>query len=180
MPVILLVGMPGAGKEEFVKVAIQMGYDVVRMGDVVREHVSSLGFELRDEIVGKIAHEEREMHGIDVWAWRTLEKIKGSRKILIDGVRCIEEVEVFKGELGEEVHLVGIFAPRKVRFERILHRGRKDDVRTWDEFVRREMRELQWGLGNVFALSDHMLLNMGTLEEFHGNVREFLLTLDKE
>ncbi len=179
MPVILLVGMPGAGKEEFVKVATTQGYEVVRMGDVVRDYVASLGLELVDGVVGKIASEERKNHGIDVWAWRTVKRVRGSKKILIDGVRCIEEVEVFRKELGENVHLVGIFAPRKMRFERILNRGRPDDVRSWEEFVEREMRELSWGLGNVFALSDHMLLNTGTLEQFHRDVREFLSGLEK-
>lgn len=180
MPVILLVGMPGAGKEEFVRVARVEGYEIVRMGDVVRNFVLSLGLELKDEIVGKIASEERNKYGIDIWAKRTLERVKNKKRTLIDGVRCLEEVEVFKNALGEDAELVGIFAPRKVRFERILNRGREDDIHSWDEFVAREMRELKWGLGNVFALADYMLLNTSTLEDFRKNVRSFLIALEKE
>ncbi len=180
MPVILLVGMPGAGKEEFVRVAREEGYEIVRMGDVVRNFVLSLGLELKDEIVGKIASEERNKYGIDIWAKRTLERVKNKKRTLIDGVRCLEEVEVFKNALGEDAELVGIFAPRKVRFERILNRGREDDIHNWDEFVAREMRELKWGLGNVFALADYMLLNTSTLEDFRKNVRSFLIALEKE
>ena len=181
MIVILLVGMPGAGKEEFVKIAKEMGYEVVRMGDVVRDYVRSLGYELSDSIVGKIANEERKKYGIDIWAKRTVERIRGkSGKVLIDGIRCLEEVNIFKRELGEGVKLVGIFAPRKVRYERIVGRGREDDIKTWDEFVKREMRELSWGLGNVFALADYMLLNISTLEDFHNSIRDFLVTLEKE
>ncbi len=180
MPVILLVGMPGAGKEEFVRVARVEGYEIVRMGDVVRNFVLSLGLELKDEIVGKIASEERNKYGIDIWAKRTLERVKNKKRTLIDGVRCLEEVEVFKNALGEDAELVGIFAPRKVRFERILNRGREDDIHNWDEFVAREMRELKWGLGNVFALADYMLLNTSTLEDFRKNVRSFLIALEKE
>ena len=180
MPVILLVGMPGAGKEEFVRVARVEGYEIVRMGDIVRNFVLSLGLELKDEIVGKIASEERNKYGIDIWARRTLERVKNKKRTLIDGVRCLEEVEVFKNALGEDAKLVGIFAPRKVRFERILNRGREDDIHSWDEFVAREMRELKWGLGNVFALADYMLLNTSTLEDFRKNVRSFLIALEKE
>jgi len=181
MLVILLVGMPGAGKEEFVKIAKAMGYEVVRMGDVVRDYVRSLGYELSDSIVGNIANSERDKHGIDIWAKRTVERIKGKNgKILIDGIRCLEEVEIFKKELGEGVKLVGIFAPRRVRYERIVGRGREDDIKTWEEFVKREMRELSWGLGNVFALTDYMLLNTSTLEDFHNLIRDFLITLEKE
>jgi len=179
MPVILLVGMPGAGKEEFVKVAREMGYEIIRMGDVVRDFVRDMGLELKDGVVGRIASEEREKHGIDIWAKRTVERVRESGRIIIDGVRCLEEVDVFRSHFGDNLHLVGIFAPRKMRFERILNRGRKDDVHSWEEFVAREMRELKWGLGNVFALADHMLLNTSTLEEFHNAVRNFLLDLEE-
>ena len=179
MPVILLVGMPGAGKEEFVKIAREMGYDVVRMGDVVRDFVASQGLELRDGVVGRVANEEREKHGIDIWAKRTVERIEKGNRVLIDGVRCVEEVDVFRSHFGDDVKLVGIFAPRDERFKRILNRGRKDDVHSWEEFVEREKRELSWGLGNVFALADYMILNTSSLEDFHSKVRDFLANLEE-
>ncbi len=182
MLLILLVGLPGAGKEEFVKVAQERGYKIIRMGDVVREFVVSQGLELRDDIVGGIASEERKKHGKDIWARRTLEKIKKgvAKRIVIDGIRSMDEVEVFKKELGKNAILVGIFAPRKLRFERIKKRGREDDISSWEEFVRREKRELSWGLGEVFALSDEMLLNTSSLEEFRENVFRFLRALEEK
>ena len=81
MAIILLVGMPGAGKEEFLKVAQERNYEVIRMGDVVREFVASQGKLLRDDVVGSIASEERKKHGIDIWAKRTVEKIKKLKSI---------------------------------------------------------------------------------------------------
>ena len=180
MIVILLVGMPGAGKEEFVKVALQEGYEIVRMGDVVREFVQALGFPLKNEIVGKIANDERGKNGVEIWAKRTVEKIKTMRgeKVVIDGIRCPEEVEVYRKEFGDTLHVVGIFAPQKLRFERIIRRNRGDDIKTWEEFVERENRELGWGLGKAFARCDYMLLNISSLEEYHKKVREFLKSIE--
>ena len=174
MKVIALVGMPGAGKEEFVRVAIEEGWEVVRMGDVVRDYVRSHRFPLRDDIVGRIATEEREKHGPDIWARRTLERIRRSDRVVIDGIRSVHEIKRFQEELGGDFLLVGIFASPRTRFERISRRGREDDVRTWDEFVRRDMRELSWGLGEAFATADVMIVNEGTLEEFRERVRAFL------
>lgn len=178
MVVILLVGMPGAGKEEFVKVAVQVGYSVIRMGDVVREFVAQQGHVLKNDIVGKIATEEREKYGESIWAQRAVEKIRAmnTENIVIDGIRCPEEVEIYKEELGDVI-VVGIFATQRDRYERIIKRGREDDVKNWEEFVAREDRELSWGLGNVFARSDVMILNTGTLEEYYKKVRDFLDTL---
>ncbi len=176
MVIILLVGMPGAGKEEFVKVAMELGFEIVRMGDVVRDYVQSSGLPLKNDIVGKIANEEREKNGVGIWAKRTVERVRKMKgdKIVIDGIRCPEEVEIYKKEFGDNVHLVGIFAPQNIRFERILKRGRKDDVKTWKEFVEREERELSWGLGKVFAKCDYMISNTSTLDSYRKRVREFL------
>ena len=179
MLVILLVGMPGAGKEEFVQVAKKRGYRIVRMGDVVRDYVKSLGYPLENSIVGRIAGEERDKRGVDIWAKRTVERIKdmGGEKIVVDGIRCPEEVEVYKKNIGNVV-LVGIFASQKIRYERIIKRGRSDDIKNWKEFVEREKRELSWGLGDVFAHADYMILNMSTLKDYYRQVNEFLTQLE--
>ncbi len=177
MKVIALVGMPGAGKEEFVRVAMEEGWEVVRMGDVVRDYVRSQGLPLTDDVVGKIATEEREKHGPDIWARRTLERIGGCERVVIDGIRSVHEIKRFQEELGGDFLLVGIFASPRTRFERISRRGRADDVQTWEEFVRRDMRELSWGLGEAFATVDIMLVNEDTLEEFRERVRALLHSL---
>ena len=37
MKILVVAGMPGAGKEELLKVAQSMGYSFLRMGDIVRD-----------------------------------------------------------------------------------------------------------------------------------------------
>lgn len=168
--------MPGSGKEEFVKVAMEEGIEVIRMGDVVRDYVKEQGFELTDDNIGRIANEERKKHGLGIWAERTLPLVSGER-VLIDGLRGGAELEVFKNAFGDDIVIIGIHCSPKTRYRRIVERNRSDATMTWEAFQGRDSRELGWGLGNALALSNHMVINEGTLEEFKNSVRELLNTL---
>src|SRR3989304_820956 len=55
--------MPGCGKEELIRVAQELGFSVVRMGDTVREEAARRKLGTSDEVIGGFAHREREAHG---------------------------------------------------------------------------------------------------------------------
>jgi dephospho-CoA kinase len=171
--------MPGSGKEEFVNIAREKGFSVVRMGDVVRTEVKNRGLELSSENVGRVANEERQKHGLGIWAERTLPLISGDT-ILIDGIRGDEELEIFKGALNQDLILIGIHTSPKLRFDRIRSRARSDATMTWEEFQERDLRELGWGIGNAMALCEHMIINEGTLEEYKDKIRSILKALKED
>lgn len=171
--------MPGSGKEEFVNIAREQEFLVVRMGDVVRAEVKDRGFELTNENVGKVANEERQKHGLGVWAERTLPLITGDM-IVIDGIRGDLELEVFRKSLNQDLILIGIHTSQKIRFDRIIKRARSDATMTWEEFQKRDIRELGWGIGNAMALCEHMIINEGTLEEFKENIKGLLKVLKED
>jgi dephospho-CoA kinase len=173
MRVLVLAGMPGSGKEEFVLVARSLGYDVVRMGDVVRAEAAKRGVEDSDKGVGGFANAERNAHGYDVWAKRCLPYVHG-KKTIIDGSRGLDELEVFRHAFGDDVRLVAIHSPRRERYQRLVQRGRKDAPKSWEEFLERDERELSWGLGSLIAIADNMLVNEGSLEDFKKKAKEFL------
>ncbi len=169
---VLLTGMPGAGKEEFLTVAMEKDMDIVRMGDVVRETaVEEERFPSGD--IGSFAHEERERHHYGIWADRTVSRMSDETSI-IDGVRSAEEVEVFRNQLGDELGVVAIHASPKTRYERLKERNREDAPENWDEFKARDERELDWGLGKVIARADHIIINEGSLSDFRKKAEELL------
>ena len=171
--VVCVTGMPGCGKEEFVRVAQERGLAIVRMGDVVREEAKRRGLKFSDETVGGMAHEERVRLGFGIWAERTVPHV-GDALTVIDGIRGREEVEVFRRAFGEALVVVAIHASPKTRYGRILKRGRGDDVLSLEEFHRREERELGWGLAEVIATADHVIVNEGTLQEIEGRCAKVL------
>ncbi len=173
---IILTGMPGSGKDEFVKIAREMGYSDVHMGETVKEFAKEAGIPMVDKEIGQFASSERKLHGMEIWAKRTAERINDPERTIVDGLRNIEELEFFKGHY-DSVIVVAIYANRQERLNRILKRNRIDDVRNENELEMRDGRELTWGIGRTISLADHMIVNDGTLEEFHTKVRLFLSSL---
>lgn len=163
--IIVLTGMPGAGKEEFVSVAHRHGYQIIRMGDVVREEALRQGVAMDDGGLGGFASSERQRHGAGIWAHRCLERI-GTMDTVIDGSRSLAELEVFRRSLGPRARLVAVHTSPEERFRRLQRRARADAPRDRQEFDRRDHRELEWGLGGLIAMADSMLVNQGTLEHF--------------
>ncbi|NYT11574.1 MAG: flagellar hook-basal body complex protein FliE [Methanomassiliicoccales archaeon] len=173
MRVYVLAGMPGAGKEEFVKVAMEEGFEVIRMGDVVRNEASKRGVANHDQGIGGFAHSERQIHGNNVWARRASALVKNNLTI-IDGCRGFSELEVFKRDFGDKVVVIAIHASPRTRYNRLKTRDRDDAPSNWEEFVERDRRELGWGLGKVIVMADYMLVNEGALETFREDARTIL------
>ncbi|MCQ2085726.1 MAG: AAA family ATPase [archaeon] len=175
MKMIVVTGMPGAGKEEFLSAGMDEGVPFIRMGDVVRECYAASDAEAKGLSVGQFAGNERKEHGADIWAKRVMERIN-SDLCIIDGCRSMDEVNTFKN-LGGNMVIVGIYASPSVRFERIVKRQRSDAPANLEEFNERDNRELSWGVGNVLALADHMVDNMCGIEEFHRKSAELMRSL---
>lgn len=175
---LLLTGLPGSGKTVFSEIAKSLGIPVITLGDVVREEVVKRGLELTLENILSVAQELREHYGKEAIAMLAANKIKESLKqsclVVVDGIRSLEEINYIKSLANAEVLVVVVHASPKVRFARLLARGRTGDPKTWDEFVKRDFRELAWGLGNVVALADEIIVNDGSIEEFKSKVKDFL------
>ncbi len=173
---LLIVGMPGAGKSVFVGVARKNGIPVYSMGDIVREEAKRRRVYGNDYILGKIAIDLRKKYGKDIIAKRVSEKIRldTSKIVLIDGIRSLEEVNFFKKNYGS-IKIIAVHASPKTRFKRLLRRNREDDPKDWESFVLRDYRELDIGIGRVIALADIMIVNENiTLEEYYKKCRYIL------
>ena len=175
MKIIAFTGMPFSGKTEAVKIAKVAGIPVIRMGDMIWEETKNCGLDLTDKNVGMIANNMRKKHGMDIWAKRTLEKIKtmkDEKLLVIDGVRNIEEVEKFEKELGKDFLLIAVQVSDEKRYKRAMNRGREDDTQNIDLIKKRDKRELSWGLGGVIASADIVITNEGTVKEFKQKIKD--------
>lgn len=179
--VMCLAGMPGSGKSIIVKVAIECGYDVVVMGDVIREETERRRLEPNPDNLGKIMLELRRSEGNAVIAKRCIPKIEktAKSKVVVDGIRSLSEVEEFR-ESFPKFSFIAVHSSPETRFRRVYRRRRSDDPETWEIFQERDVRELSVGLGDAIAMAEWVIVNEGELEALKEKVREILRRVEEK
>jgi dephospho-CoA kinase len=175
MKLIIVTGMPGAGKSEVAEVFRRNRYPIIVMGDIIREETRRRGLEANRENTKKIALELREIDGPGAVAKHCIKEMEkaGDQLIVIEGCRSLAEVDVFD-DYAETVTIVSVHTSPSTRFARLKSRARDDAPPEWEAFRERDMREISIGLGGVIAMSDIMLINESTIEELQKLSEEIL------
>ena len=157
--------MPGAGKSTIADGLKPKGYDIINMGNIVREEAKKRNLEATRENLGKLMLELREKNGPGAIAELVKPQIESSISdvILIDGVRSNDEIQVLR-KFGT-VKLLAIHASTNTRFDFLQKRGRTDDPQTIEHFEERDNRELGVGISNSIALSDYAISNVGLTKD---------------
>ena len=157
--------MPGAGKSTIADGLKPKGYDIINMGNIVREEAKKRNLEATRENLGKLMLELREKNGPGAIAELVQPQIESSVSdvILIDGVRSNDEIQVLR-KFGT-VKLLAIHASTNTRFDFLQKRGRADDPQTIEHFEERDNRELGVGISNSIALSDYAISNVGLTKD---------------
>ena len=174
MQVMGISGLPGSGKALVSEMATERGAIIVSMGDIIREEAKK-----RRESTKETAVNLRKEFGNDIVSELTIKKIKkleedeNNKLIIIEGIRSLHEVEMFK-ENFSDFFILSIFANETLRFERLKIRNREDDSQDYEGFHKRDVTELGFGIGDVVALSDKLIINESDMESYREKVDEFL------
>lgn len=157
--------MPGAGKSTIADGLESKGYEIINMGNAVRDEAKKRNLESTRDNLGKLMLELREKNGPGAIAELVKPQIESSTAdvILIDGVRSNDEIKVLK-RFGT-VKLLAVHASTDTRFNFLQKRGRTDDPQTKEHFEERDNRELGVGISNSIALSDYAISNIGLTKD---------------
>ncbi|HME55180.1 MAG TPA: AAA family ATPase [Candidatus Lokiarchaeia archaeon] len=165
--VIGLVGMPGAGKSTCIEHLQSGGAKIINMGDMVREQVTLAGLPITHENLGKMAEALREQRGHDVVAQLTAEKVakiaEDGDLVIIDGLRSMHEVEFFRTQW--QFPIVAVHSSPETRYARLRERNREDDSPEPGYYEYRDARELKFGIAEVIAMADEMIVNTSNTSE---------------
>jgi dephospho-CoA kinase len=162
--IVCITGMPGSGKSTVAESLKKKGFDVIAMGDVVRDEAKRQNIEPTDINLGNLMLKLRREIGPGAIAHLILDEIKrreirsdAAQNIVIDGIRSVHEVEIMR-TIGQ-VKLLAIHASAHTRFDNLKKRARDDAPLNENNFEIRDKRELDVGISEAIAMSDEMLSN---------------------
>ena len=175
---ILIAGLPGSGKTTVSDMMKEFDLPVVSMGDIVREQALRQGRPTDIRSMNEFMVELRKKFGEGIVAELTIEKLKKipDRKVVIDGLRSVEEYEIFE-KAADEVVLIVVDARTQNRFERLSKRGRPDDPKRISDLRTRDRTELSVGLSELLSRNGIRIENDGNIESLRGEVHSILRKL---
>ena len=151
--------MPGAGKSTIANGLKSKNFEIINMGDEVRDEAKKRHLAPTSKNLGKLMLELREKNGPGAIAELIHNKIKNSKSnvIVIDGIRSNEEIKVLR-KIGT-VKLLSVHASTDTRYNFLSDRGRSDDPKNRKNFDERDNRELGVGISAPIALADESISN---------------------
>ncbi len=176
MKVIGFCGLPGSGKSSALIAVEDLGI-IITMGDVIRKEAINKNIEPNNENLGKIAKKLRERGGDAIVAEKSVEMIKNqtNKVVFVDGIRSLSEIEVFRKYW--KFPVIAIETSEELRYERIKKRARSDDSITLIEIMKRDKRELGFGIKEVINKADYKIMNDSSEEELKKITREIVLEI---
>ncbi len=171
--VIGIVGLPGSGKSTLAKIISEKGYFIVRTGDVTDEEIIKRGLGFNEENEKKVREELRMEYGDGVHARRSLPKMEGKERVVVDGVYSPGDLRVFKDTFKDDFLLAAITSEPETRYARLGKR----EIRPFskEESAARDKAQLEKiGIGKVIEKADIVIENNGSVEELREKAEKLL------
>jgi dephospho-CoA kinase len=162
MKMVVIVGMPAAGKNIGRVYSESKGYPYYATGDLVRAEVRRRGFDTDAAHMAGVSTELRGDDGMGVTRMALETALKAdSPVVFLEGMRSWSEIELIRQKA--DCVVVAFLAPKSLRLQRIAARGRADD--SVQAFEERDQREIDYGAAVPIVLADEYILNTGTMDD---------------
>ncbi len=142
----MIIGITGwfaSGKDTACEYLEERGFIKISLSDIIREYCSKEGQEHSRENLQKMGNLLREKNGPDFLALEALRRMQknADSDYVIPSIRQPAEVNVFRRD--PSFQLWEIYAPAKVRYQRLINRARTEDEvnMSYDEFIQKEELE---------------------------------------
>ncbi len=178
--ILVIVGMPGAGKSLASSVMKARGIPVFVSGDIIRAEARKRKLKFTRKNLGELMLKIRKEEGMGAVAKRLVPLVeKASGKFVVyEGARSVEEVDELRRNY--RVVTIAIHASPEARFQRLQRRRRSDRPRGLADFAERDNRELSVGIAKLIALADRTVENEDSKDDLKRRTRRLLQVVLKQ
>jgi dephospho-CoA kinase len=178
--IIGVCGSVAAGKETLTGFLREKGFVYFETRQIIIEELNKLGLELSRTNMQNWADEQREKFGVGALMKIMLDRASKdkSKHYIFDSLRNDKEAE-FMRENCKDFVLIGVDAPREIRFKRAVARAKPSDPVIWEEFLKvdeRDLNDKENPLGQqtqkLLNMSDYVIINDKDLESAMKQVSE--------
>ena len=180
--IIGLTGKNAAGKGELAEHLKSKGFAYFSLSDALRDEATKQGLDHSRDVLIKLGTEMREKLGNAILAVKINEKIRQlqNKDIVVDSIRNPGEIEELRKN--NNLILIGVHTDSKIRFERLVRRGRVGDSKTFEEFLEHEKKENNnegsgQQLDRCMGMADKIINSDGSIEEANKDLDSYLETL---
>jgi dephospho-CoA kinase len=178
--IIGVCGRVGAGKETLTSFLREKGFVYLVTSDLLNEELLKNGLAITRTNQQDLADGLRAKYGVGAVMKLMLEKANKdkTKNYIFDSLRNAGEAEFLREETSGFI-LIGVDAPQKIRFERILKRNKGSDPKIWEEFLKVDARDnfdesnpFGQQTGKLLEISDYVVVNDGDLNKAMNEVCE--------
>jgi dephospho-CoA kinase len=188
---VCVVGMTGSGKSVVSDYLVSKGYSYLRFGQITMDIIKERCLEPNEVNERSVREGIRREHGMGAYALLNIPKFdellkKGS--VVGDGLYSWSEYKILREKYGEQLVVVAVFAPPKLRYSRLVNRtllstdvNLKNRPATFDSARSRDFAEIEnIEKGGPIAMSDFTLVNTGSVEELISQLEKVLPLIEGE
>lgn len=174
--VIAILGLPGSGKTEVINYLMKKhNWPKVYFGEVTFDEMRRQGLEINEKNERAIREGLREKYGRLHYASQVIKKIEAIEEpiVLVESLYDWSEYLLFKEKFGDNFITLSVYAPPKLRYERIGKRPVRPLTR--EEAKSRDYAQIE----NLFqagpiSMAEYNVDNTGTFEELYSQIDKII------
>ncbi|MFH1036930.1 MAG: AAA family ATPase [Patescibacteria group bacterium] len=182
--IVCVVGMAGSGKSIVSDELVKTGFLYLRFGQITLDKIKEDGLEVNEVNEKKVREDFRKQFGMGAFAILNIPKIEELLKktnVAVDGLYSWSEYRILKEKYGDSMYVVAVYAPPKMRYDRLENRSAENDNNNrFRPFTRKEAKNRDYAeienieKGGPIAMADFTIMNTGTTDELKKEINKFL------
>ncbi|MBS3075109.1 NYN domain-containing protein [Candidatus Pacearchaeota archaeon] len=186
--IIGLTGRIAAGKETLTQFLRDKGFVYLESSKPLKDELVKRDKEITRANMQDLGDELRRKYGAGAIMKLLLEiadKDK-TKNYIFDSLRNAGEADFLRKNV-KDFFLIGVDAPQRLRFERIVSRGKPSDPKILEEFLEVDNRDffdeknpLGQQVGKVMEKADFIIMNDGDLEKSMKRIKEIWREIEKK